>query len=355
MASEKLNLPQRIQIYGRLKDLFSYDVKSSDALEVIIQRRRRKGLFKSKTPPLIRAALEWREGISAGRRLSQVMRGWVPVEICSLIDSGEKSGNMVATLDMCISLEKGRSQISGIVKQCITVPLTQLFNPLILILVSGFFVIPKFSEIIPPEDWVGPSRAMKAIFDVIISFEMLVFLFLLVFLGFLSFRSLSRWTGSFRTNVADNFFPWSFYKLLVGSTYLSSIGSLLHAGYTEPKALEELIKVNTGWYSWKLRKIYYYLGQGQNLSEAMISADPSFPSLDFNDDLAVLSRFGNFNSKMTQIATQSLEDSIKRLLELAEQLKKLSGAFAGMAFVLVVGGLATLSLSAQSSLASFSQ
>ena len=353
MAAVKLPLPQRLLVYNRLKVLFSYDLKSGDAIEAIIQQRRKKGLFGTKTPPLVHAALSWRTTLEDGRSLSTALRGWVPIEICSLISSGEESGNMVDTLDMCIQIESGRSQIGKIVKQCVMGPLSQLMNPLILILISGFFVIPKFSEIIPPEDWVGPSRAMKIIFDVLISFEMVVFLILMAFLALLAFRSLSRWTGSVRTRIFDNIFPWNFYKVLVGSTYLSSIGSLLHAGFSEPKALEELIKTNRGWYGWKLRKIYYFLDKGQTLSEAMISADPSFPSLDFNDDLALISKFGNIHDKMTNAAVESLRDSLIRLEELASKLKKGAEIFAGVSFILIVGGLATLSFSAQSSLSGF--
>ena len=352
MASKKmLPVAVRLRIYRRLLFFARKEVSLSNAIKIMYDHASDPGLFSrfssgSREEVAIRF---WMKRQAEGAKLSEAMEGFVPSEMTSLLLAGEESNDVAGAFEMCVLVEESRIKIRKVVIQALTAPLLQMIMPIGLLMGAGFGLFPQFESFIPEEAWEGPILYMRNFFDFLTSKYMIVLAVLFVALiGVISW-SMTRWTLGFR-RIADNVFPYSVYRRMVGAGFLASMGALLKGGLDEVDAVGKLIDVNSGWYNYKLRSILARLNKGDNLGDAMWNADSKFPDRDFCRDIRSMAQHGGFEKQLVGMAVESLQGSVAKLEASAGITKKIGLIVVAITFVSVAGTMGLLMLTLQRSI-----
>ena len=87
--------------------------------------------------------------------------------------------------------------------------------------------------------------------------------------------------NGFSKEINSSIFPSRWHRMTAGRHFLRSVQELTQADHTEAEAIEILIDTNYGWYRYKLRTILHQIYRGLDLGDAIIQADPEFPSRAF--------------------------------------------------------------------------
>ena len=286
--------------------------------------------------------LHWIEGMNNGKRLSQMLDGWVgPVERM-LIAAGEASGTMEASLQAATRVMVARKDINGAVIKGLAYPLILVMVAFAVLYMFGFKVVPEFTKIVPADRFHGLAAVLIGLSDFARSW-ILVTGAAVIALVVAFFVSLSRWDGRYRV-VLDRYPPYSIYRIVQGSTWLIGLSSMLEAGVRLETALQQLSEMADKWLANRINSAVRGMRAGLQLGDALNRSGYEFPDREIIDDLGVYSSLSGFDEALSILGREWLSESV-------EQIKARMNVVFGVALLSVavlvgtmVGGMMTMQL-----------
>jgi type II secretory pathway component PulF len=280
---------------------------------------------------------EWINGLSNGERLHEVIDQWVSLEEKLLITAGEEGGNMVGAFNSVDLVITAKKRIAKAVKAAVRTP--AIFGSAIVgfLLYVSFMVIPQFELLMQGRAWTG---AAKLTID-IASFTrhyMWILVPIVIFFFVVISKALPKWDGSLRVKF-DNFPPFSLYRLTTGSAWVISLSALINGGVRIEDALEKILDSSGPWLANRTADCLIGLRSGQSLGEALHQSGKGFPDPEVVDDLLIYSDFADFDTALSILGKDLLEDTEAKINTQAALLKSMSFAAAGVAMVLLYGGI----------------
>ena len=342
-ARVSMTAAMRMRVYRRIATMLSNGLPLLRVLDDLYLRASHRG--RKPAEPLAIALFEWKRSVQNGRTLAEGMRDWVPPTEQMLIQAGEQSGRLEASLLAVVEVVQATRKIRAAVIGGAAYPVLVLAFVLGYIYLFGTRVIPEFSRLGDPAMWHGPARSLHLMSHLVQGW-MLQLVLLLLSLAALLLYSMSRWRGSLRL-VADRLPPYSLYRLLSGSGFLLAFSALLSAGVTVEKSLYRLCDSAGPWLRERLEGALLGVKSGLNCGEALRNAGYGFPSPDIVDDLCIYSEYRGFPEVLKTLADEWMEEGVARV---AAQMKVANGVALSI-LTLVIAWLAAGMFSIQEQVA----
>lgn len=298
----------RRRLWMKLAKLISNGVPIIQALDTMYTRR--KSIHGASDPQVI-AVRMWMEGMNNGRRLSQVLDGWVgPVEKM-LIAAGEASGTMETSLRAATRVMEARKEITGAVVKGLAYPIILVMVAFAVLYMFGFKVIPEFTKIVPADRFHGLAAFLIGLSNFVRGWIAIVGgVVVAAIVSF--FVSLPRWDGKYRV-LADRYAPYSIYRIVQGSTWLIGLASMLEAGVRLEQALKQLCELSDTWMANRINAAMTGMRSGLQLGDALNRSGYEFPDREIIDDLAVYSSLSGFDEALSILGREWLTEAVAQI------------------------------------------
>lgn len=259
--------------------------------------------------------------------VSGVFEGFVPREELGVIYSSEKSGALAEGFLSIVDTLKFEQQLRSQLIKAISFPLIMLCLALVVIGGYAVKVFPAFERVIPTSRWPEVTQLLYSFgtglyhglwIHIIVVFVTVVILVRLV---------MGNLTGNLRNKVLDRILPFSTYKRMSGSLFLSSLSSMLRNNIPLNESLD-VIRLNANrWMKSHLAVMQNNMALGQPYGKAM------------NTGLLGASELLNISlySSLPSFYDVLLAVSDKAKKDIAENIERLSGLLRSLA-TLVLGG-----------------
>ncbi|NTZ88238.1 type II secretion system protein F [Burkholderia metallica] len=324
----------RLRHYRKIEKMLSNGLPLLKVLEELELRASHDG----RKPTLPEAILlgEWRRTVQNGGSLAEGMDGWVPQAEQMIVLAGEQSGRLEAALRSVTGIVTSGRRIRNAIAQGLAYPVALLAMMLAYLYLFGAKLVPQFAAIEDPERWHGSARLLYGL-SVFVQAWLPECLIVLVVLVALLVWSMPRWSGRLRSRF-DNYAPWSLYRLMVGSSFLTAFASMQAAGFTVEKSLAQLADHAKPWLRERIDDTLFGVKSGLNVGEAMRMSGHRFPSQEIVDDLCVYAQYKGFAESLKTLADEWIETGVERV---SAQMRVLNGvaivAMAIMLGMLIVG------------------
>ena len=298
----------RRRLWMKLAKLIENRVPIVMALETLYTRRR---AIRGDGDPQVIALRSWIEGMNNGKRLSQMLDGWVsPVERM-LIAAGEASGTMQRSLEAATRVMEARKEIRSAVVKGVAYPLILVGVAFAVLYVFGFRVVPEFTKIVPADRFHGLAAVLIALSDfargwIVVTAGALVAALAAFFI------SLPRWDGRYRI-VVDRYPPYSIYRIVQGSTWLIGLSSMLEAGVRLEAALQQLSEMADNWLANRINAAIRGMRSGLQLGDSLHRSGYEFPDREVIDDLAIYSSLSGFDEALSILGREWLTESVAQI------------------------------------------
>jgi len=123
---------------------------------------------------------------------------------------------------------------------------------------------------------------------------------------------LPYWRGKLRAKF-DMFPPWSWYRILQGSSFLLGLSALLGAQVPLKRALEILEEQGNPWIRERINSARQEVLRGRNLGEALRTGKFNFPDPGVAVDLEILSERADVGSVIEGVTEEWINEQIDTL------------------------------------------
>jgi len=303
-ASQRLriNSQRRSDFYELLGNFVADGLPLFDALSAIDEQYRKTGEPMQFLSSL--ALLRIRGG-QGGRAYTfgHALSGYVPVVEAMAISSGEEAGSPAEGLHRAAQIARSNDQIVGTIREEVTYPFF-LFMVFALVMIGiGNYVIPLFSEVLPPHQWPPVARYMAALAAATPGLLLFMAVFLTVVLTFYFWRR-SQWIQGPRKFFDHYIFPWTLHRRMTGALLLSAMSTLIHIGVPFSQILERLAVSSGRWEAMHLSRVRNRMRRGMREGDALAT--------DLFDEamrwqITLYGRMTNFSEGLTKLATRSID------------------------------------------------
>jgi type II secretory pathway component PulF len=321
-ARMRLTGAVRLRLYRRLASLSRAGMPLPRALDAVWQVAAAGG--RAAGGPAARAVADWRCRVYDGHPFGRALEGWVPEREWLVLEAG--TGDLAQALDDAAGLIVASQRMTAAVSTALGYPLFLCGLLAVLLWIFSVDAIPAFAEVRPMESWTGMAAAMGVLARAVHA-GLLLLLALAGATLAAALWSLPRWTGPWRQR-ADRWPPWSFYRLVMGTGFLTALVALLRTGMPIPEALRRLRARACPWLAERLDAALFFVNSGHDLGEALHRAGHGFPAVDIVEDLRVFALLGDLDGALARLAAEWVAQSLDALRAAGDGLKVL-----GMALV----------------------
>jgi type II secretory pathway component PulF len=323
----------RLRLYRKIAKMLANGLPLLKILEELRDRASQQG--KKPHDPLAITLDDCRRMVQNGRLLAEGLEWWVPSSEQMIIQAGEQSGRLEASLLAVIDVVQAEKKIKSVILGGIMYPVAVFALILAYIYMFGTRVIPQFAQMVDPTKWHGAAKSLYVMSQLVQSW-MLIVLAVVVAIVVGIIVSMPIWCGNLRV-VFDRFAPYSIYRLVIGTGFLMSFSALQYAGVTVEKSLIRLSDMAEPWLRERLDGALLGVKSGLNCGEALRNAGYGFPSQEVIDDLCVYAEYKGFPDALKLLADEWMEEGIEQL---SIQMKVLNSA-AIVVLAIVIGWLVT--------------
>ncbi|MBU3595093.1 type II secretion system F family protein [Polynucleobacter sp. 86C-FISCH] len=340
---EPKSLAWRIRepFYQHLSDQVANDIALETSLKFFQDR-----MVRQKRPGYAKLIAVIISRLKNGDTFAQSLRGLVPENEIIIISAGELSSRLPFALSLILEQQARKHRLTQTLRQGLASSVGHLLIAVAVLWYLASAVIPQLTMAVPEAQAQGLVSALYKVSSFINSYWALsIPIGIIVFIAAI-FYTLPRWTGPSRL-VAEQYFPWSYYRDLVGYQWLMIFTTLLASGISDVTILKTQSKEATPYLRERLTLLFHRLHSGgMSLGDALITpiqADGlsmNFPSPEINESIVALYGFANFPKRIITLVEQWAKQIEERTLTLA---KKVSAIFE---FVMIFG-MALLILAVQ--------
>lgn len=323
----------RMRLYRQIATMLANGLPLLRILDDLYLRASSQG--RKPAEPLAIALFEWKRSVQNGGSLAEGMHDWVPTAERLLVQAGEQSGRLEASLVAVVEVVQATRKVRAAVIGGAAYPVLVLVFVLGYVYLFGTRVIPEFGRLGDPAAWHGAARGLH-LMSSWVQHWMLHSVLLLGLLAAAVFYSMPRWRGDVRL-LADRLPPYSIYRMLTGSGFLLAFSALLSAGITVEKSLYRLCESAGPWLRERLEGALLGVKSGLNCGEALRHAGYGFPSPEIVDDLCIYSEYRGFPEVLKTLADEWMEEGVARI---SAQMKVVNG----VAITLLTGVIAWLAV-----------
>lgn len=302
------NRKNRFRIYRKLEGMLRMNEALSRCLDRLYQNASEMG--KHPKNPAAMALREWFLKDRAGVGLSEAMEGWVPTGELYMIRAGEESGTMAKAFNSIQSMGERAREMKSAVTYAVAYPGIMFVMVSFVLWMFGVNLIQNMRKTAPPQV-MDAMKDVAGISDFINEYGLWVVVALIGVVIVIS-STLASWRGPLRMKF-DKFPPWSWYRILQGSSFLLGLSALLGAQVPLKRALEILQEQANPWLKERLNSARQEVLRGRNLGEALRANDYNFPDITVAIDLEILSERADVGSVIEQVTQEWIRDQIDEL------------------------------------------
>jgi len=325
----RLDTEKRMAACRKLASLLRNNFTLMDALYRIEMIESRGGTKPNE--PFAIAMHEWQKNLEKGMSFSEATKGWVSSDETLLLTSGNIY-SLSVSLENIGKVIDGINRIKRAMLSAVTYPLFLLLLTFAIIIMVGIYLVPPLAEAAGNNVvWRGVAASLIYVSDFANKYWYILAAVIstIIFAGVVS---LPVWTGKIR-NLFDRFPPWSVYKLKISVGWLMSLSAMISAGMTIPEALRLLADNSNKYLSSILNDTLHYIANGENLGTALMHNGAEFPNNEIIGDLMIYADMNEFDVNMTKIASDYMEESIRRMENISNVLNSV-----GIIFVSIIIG-----------------
>ncbi len=321
MKSGKLDWKTREAFYQHLCDQVGNDIALDTAL-----RNFRARMVRSKKHAQARIILLIIQKLQNGRKFSESLEGLVGTDELAIISSGELGGKLPFALSLILEQRARSTRLKQTLRQGLSSTVGHLLITCGVLWYLSSAVIPQLESAVPAANARGLVHALYVISGFVNSLWVLSVPLFLFGAAFLFLWSLPRWTGRYRL-VAEHYFPYSYYRDLVGYQWLMIFTTLLTSGIPDVSILQMQSKGASPYLRERLSIFFHRLRSGgMSLAEALVTpigqgrTVMDFPSPEINESIIALYGFANFPERIAKLVTTWAEQIEARTLNLAKSI-----------------------------------
>ncbi len=272
--------------------------------------------------------------------VSGVFEGFVPREELGVIYSSEKSGALAEGFLSIVDTLKFEQQLRSQLIKAVSFPLIMLCLALIVIGGYAVKVFPAFEKVIPTNRWPGATQMLYSFGSelynglwvyIIIAFVVIVILIQLM---------INNVTGKLRNNILDRILPFSTYKRMSASLFLSSLSAMLRNNIPLHESLD-VIRLNANrWMRQHLAVMQNNMALGQPYGKAMNTGLLGASEL---LNISLYSSLPSFYDVLLEVSDKAKKDITENIVWLSGVLRSLATLVLGGCVIWVFGALYALS------------
>lgn len=317
-AKTQITESVRLRLYRKIAKMLSNGLPLLKIIDELHERSSEGG--RKLGEPIVLLLEDCRRTIQSGGTLAEGLASWVPQTEQMVILAGEQSGRLEVTLVTVIEVVQAGKKIKKVILSGVTYPIAILTLVIVYVYVFGAKVVPQFAMIADPKKWQGVAKSLY-VMSILVQNWMLYLIAALVVLIIAVLISMPRWCGNARL-IADNFAPYSIYRLMAGSSFLMAFSALQSAGVTVEKSLVRLAGMSQPWLQERLEGALLGVKSGLNCGEALRNTGYGFPSKELIDDLCVYAEYKGFAQALKTLADEWIEEGVETI---SAQMKVLNG------------------------------
>ncbi|EEG5674670.1 type II secretion protein F [Salmonella enterica] len=318
----KFTKKQRFYLYQFCADMIKADLPLYDSV-VKLQTEGRLLLGAG----FVKKLQAFLDKMATTESVSGVFEGFVPREELGVIYSSEKSGSLAdGFLSIVITMTFEQQLRSQLIK-AVSFPLIMLCLALVVIGGYAVKVFPAFEKVIPTSRWPGVTQVLYS-FGTQLAHGLWVYIIVIFVVVVILVRLVMyNVTGKVRNQILDRILPFSAYRKMSASLFLSSLSAMLRNNIPLNESLD-VIRLNANrWMRNHLALMQNNMAQGQPYGKALNTG------LLGSSELLNISLYSSLPSFFNVL--QAVSDRAKK--DIAENIEKLAGLLKSLA-TLVLGG-----------------
>ena len=243
----------RFRIYRKLEGMLRMNEALSRALNRLYLNASEMGKYPKR--PAAIALREWFMKDRAGISFAEAIEGWVPTGELYMIRAGEESGTMVKSLTFIQQIGDKARQMREAVIYAVGYPIFMVMLVSFVLWTFGVNLIQNMRKSAPPKV-LQAMGGVASLSDFINDWGITIIAAAIAVCVLITV-TLPYWRGKWRAKF-DMFPPWSWYRILQGSSFLLGLSALLGAQVPLKRALEILEEQGNPWIreriNWRVRK-----------------------------------------------------------------------------------------------------
>lgn len=323
---------KRYRIYRMLARLLDADIDSRTALDFIYDVVSNDGHNPNELDAI--AVRHWVASHREHGRLSEAITGWVPASEVLLIEAGESSGQFQHALEVLLRLNDRLETIRGQIIGQLAYPVgCALMLCGVIYFLSVKFIPPLLAIRGPGATWTG-TAASAVSFLTWSQHSLIPTVFGVFALGAAIFFSMPYLRGPLR-NILDKAPPWTVYRFMSGTGFLTSILVLMEGGRGLVEALSLTRPHAPPYLATKITNIQRHMREGSDFGSALIAAGDHFPDRELIKEIQIYDRIGRLHEGLLVIVERWMADSTTRVNQQIGLLGNLVlfGSFSLLGFV----------------------
>ncbi|HGB4014262.1 TPA: type II secretion system F family protein [Salmonella enterica subsp. enterica serovar Ball] len=331
----KLTKKQRLYLYQFCADMIDSGIPLYDSIQKL--RDEGKGLlgkgFIGKLD-LISNRMAESESVNA------VFAGLVPKDELSVIFSSEKSGSLSSGFRGIAEMINYRKELTSSIAKAVSFPLIMLV--LALVVISGYAVkvFPAFERVIPTQRWPTVTQVLYSFGSSLYNGLWIYFLIFFIAAYIIIVLLLNNLTGNLRNNVLDRIIPFSIYKKMVCSVFISNLSSMLKNKVPINDSLTVLSQNANRWLYAHINTMLDNMARGDTYKDAL---NTGLLGKEEILNVSIYSGLPSFSDVLVAVALKARKDLAQAISRLSGLLKSLSTLVLGGCVVWVFVALFALS------------
>ncbi|HAK4778123.1 TPA: type II secretion protein F [Salmonella enterica] len=331
----KFTKKQRFYLYQFCADMIKADLPLYDS--VVKLQTEGKTLLGAGFVKKLQAFLD---KMATTESVSGVFEGFVPREELGVIYSSEKSGALAEGFLSIVTTLKFEQQLRSQLIKAVSFPLIMLCLALVVIGGYAVKVFPAFEKVISTNRWPMVTQVLysfgTALYHglwiyILVAFVMVVIIIRVV---------MSNVTGGLRNKLLDRVLPFSAYKRMSSSLFLSSLSSMLRNNIPLNESLD-VIRLNANrWMRYHLALMQNNMALGQPYGRAM---DTGLLGASELLNISLYSSLPSFFDVLQAVSERAKKDISESIERLAGILRSLATLILGGCVIWVFGALYALS------------
>lgn len=331
----KFTKKQRAYLYQFCADMVKADLPLYDS--IVKLQTEGQGLLGTGFAKKLQVFLD---KMATTESVSGVFEGFVPREELGVIYSSEKSGSLAEGFLSIVTTMKFEQQLRAQLIKAVTSPLIMLCLALVVIAGYAVKVFPAFECVIPTNRWPELTRVLysfgTALYQGLWVHILIAFVLIIILIRLMMYNV----TGKLRNNLLDKILPFSTYRRMSASLFLSSLSAMLRNNVPLNESLD-VIRLNSNrWMRNHLAIMQNNMALGQPYGKAM-----STGLLGANEllNISLYSSLPSFYDVLLAVSDRAKKDIADNIERLAGLLRSLSTLVLGGCVVWVFGALYALS------------
>lgn len=228
-----------------------------------------------------------------GALLSSALQKWVPVDEALTISGGEAAGQIEAAFTLLVDSKTRIAKVRRSAKKALRTPLIYSAATFLMLWGTGRFVMPSIAQATPASSVHGLASLLFALTAAANNILMVLpALMIGAGYGWLVW-AMPNWTGRYRT-FFEQYYPFNFYRDVHGYVWLMTFSSMLAAGMSDTRILNDQTRLASPWLRQRLMVLRRKMVNGEALSSALLSSGFEFPNPDLIDDIESMADFDDF-------------------------------------------------------------